>query len=173
MINLKYLSQICIITLFSSTISCNKIITNENVKVLPQQVNLAEQFEGYYFMPNGSQIELVANSDGEISTTNTAQSLNSINPQNNTLCTHPIIRAINLKIRSGFIFLSKNENYDSSTHDVENDLTGANITGLHRTDYLIESLDNGKSIRITITIFDNAINTNINSIVAVRVFEGN
>lgn len=128
-------------------------------------------YEGVYFFEYGGVLELVESADGDITVIQGNQSLTSVNPEDDTFAHHPRIRGENLELHGDFLFLSRDENYSSSSHDVEEDESGANITGKRRTDYLFELLDDG-GLKLTITIFSDRTNSNANYIHAVRVFTG-
>lgn len=86
---------------------------------------------------------------------------------------HPTVTRENLEPKNGKIFFSQNVNYGSSSqYDLEEDVSGSDITGSKRTDYLFELLDGGK-IKLTIKIYDNTINNNVNSVIATRVLTSN
>jgi len=94
--------------------------------------------------------------------------LNSINPKNNSTGTHPNITDRNVQPVNGKLILpSRNYNYSSSTHDIEEDDSGSNITGNHRTDITVEKVGYNK-IKLTIQIWDGALNNNVNNIIANR-----
>jgi len=62
---------------------------------------------------------------------------------------------------------SQNHNYNSG-NDLEEDLSGLNISGSKKTDYIV-TFQNGQ-MRITILIYSSGINNNINSVIATREF---
>lgn len=148
--------------LLLSVVGCGDDVT----QVMVSEVT-AQDFEGNYVLDNNSTIELITASDGEVSILSQGQSLNSLNPTNNTLGTFPNISAYSLEPIHGILLLSKNLNYNSNTHDIERD-TGGDINGSKRTDVTIYKTETG--IRIVIEVYENAINSNINYIVARREF---
>ena len=140
-------------------------------KEVEKEVLIAQDFEGIFKFDNGvsfSYIELVASSDNEITILRDGQVLNSINPENDTLALHPIVTAENLEVVNGEVFLTRDDNYNSG-QDLEEDISGSNIQGRKRTDYLIEKTDIG--IRLTIKIYSERTNDNANEVVATRIFE--
>lgn len=130
----------------------------------------AQDFEGYYYCENNSTIELVTDYSNRVTIESTGQSLNSVNPQNNTLGTHPTISYRDLIInKDRLVIPQRNYNYSSSTYDLENDTTGSDITGSKRTDVNMKMLSSDH-LEVNIKIYANAINSNINSIVLDRTF---
>ena len=131
-----------------------------------------DQIAGYYTCGNKSYIELLTDDLGRL--TLDQISLNSVNPQNNSIGTHPnpSIRDQHLRFIDGVTVLrlpASNVNYTSG-HDIEEDTSGANITGQRRTD-IIFVFETESFFRIFISIWDNPLNNNINEVVADRVIE--
>ena len=115
-----------------------------------------------------SFLELYADYADRVSFETSGQSLNSVNPQNESLGTHPSIGDRDLEITGDSLVLApRNYNYSSSTHDIEEDVNGSNITGNRRTDITVK-LKKNKDLKLTLKIFDGAVNSNINNIVATR-----
>ena len=134
-------------------------------------VPVQQQFEGLYRFDNGSSLELVAAHDGELSIIRQGQVLNTVNPQNNTLGTLPKFSGEGLEPLGNSVFFTRNYNYTSG-NDIENDTSGANILGKKKTDVVISLLSN-KQVKVTVTIYANAVNSNINYVVATRTFLSN
>lgn len=132
------------------------------------EVPVAQDFEGVFYFENGSQIELVAGYDGDVTILRSGQSLQSINPQNDTLGSHPTVSGEGFEVSNGKIFFFSNANYTGG-NDLEEDVSGSNITGQKRTDYLIELLGDGR-LQLTIKIYSDKINNNANYVVATRIF---
>jgi predicted transcriptional regulator len=129
----------------------------------------AQDFEGVFYFEHGSIIELVQSADGDVSILSQGQLLTSVNPQNDTFAQHPVISRTNEEVVNGKIAFSVNLNYTSG-QDVEQDVSGANITGRKRTDVLIELIEEGR-IRIKLTIYSDQLNANANYVIATRIFE--
>lgn len=135
-----------------------------------KEVYKAQDFEGFYFCDNNSSLELLTDHNNRVTFDTYGQSMNSINPQNDTLGTHPVISERDVLIKGNRLIIPpKNYNYSSSTYDIEEDDTGSNITGKKRTDVIVEK-SNDDSITVEFVIYSNAINQNINWIVANRKF---
>lgn len=127
-----------------------------------------QEFEGKYTFDNQSFIELITSVDNEITFVTAGQSLNSVNPENDTVGTHPIISDRDVELTNGKLVLPpRNVNYNTR-HDIEQDISGSNITGSHRTDVTVEKTANN-GIKITIMIWQGALNNNINTIIATRI----
>jgi len=156
--------RVLIILLFILT-GCG---TDHHYDVIEQ----SQAFEGHYEFINSkgerSFLELSTDGNGNVTFESTGQSLNSINPKNNSTGTHPNITDRNVQPVNGKLILpSRNYNYSSSTHDIEEDDSGSNITGNHRTDITVEKVGYNK-IKLTIQIWDGALNNNVNNIIANR-----
>ena len=147
-------------------VSCGKERVNERLVVVDAK---AQDFEGVFYFDHGSVLELVQASDGDVSILSQGQLLTSVNPQNDTFAQHPVISRTNQEVVNGKIAFSVNLNYTSG-QDVEQDVSGANITGQKRTDVLIELIEEGR-IRIKFTIYSDQLNANANYIIATRIFE--
>lgn len=140
-------------------------------EIVVQEKLISQDFEGIYTCENYSNLELYADSLDRVSFVPQGQSLNSVNPQNDTLGTHPRIRERNLEITGNkLVAKPRNYNYSQSTHDIEEDVSGDDINGKHRTDVVVEKLSDYK-IKVNITIFDGAVNSNINWVIVEREFE--
>jgi hypothetical protein len=142
---------------------------NDNEYLTVEQVNVVEsqEFEGFYYCDNSSQIELLVDFADRVTIETTGQSLNSINPKNGTLGTHPVIGDRDLLMNGNKLIINpRNYHYSSLSHDIEEDLSGNNITGHKRTDIEISKTDGG--IQILIKIYAGAVNQNINNIIAER-----
>ena len=146
--------------------SCGKERVNERLVVVDAK---AQDFEGVFYFDHGSIIELVQSADGDVSILSQGQLLTSVNPQNDTFAQHPVISRTNEEVVNGKIAFTLNLNYTSG-QDVEQDVSGGNITGKKRTDVLIELIEEGR-IRIKLTIYSDQLNANANYIVATRIFE--
>lgn len=146
--------------------SCGKERVNERLVVVDAK---AQDFEGVFYFDHGSIIELVQSADGDVSILRQGQLLTSVNPQNDTFAQHPAISRTNEEVVGGKIAFTLNLNYTSG-QDVEQDVSGANITGKKRTDVLIELIEEGR-IRIKLTIYSDQLNANANYVVATRIFE--
>lgn len=162
---------IMLINLMLLVTSCGKskhpVYIDRDVEV-PVEVYKNQDFEGIYYLGNGSQIELVTGYDHEVHILKDNQIINTINPENQTFGTFPRFEKNGLEVINNRIFFTMNLNYNDG-HDIEEDESGDNIRGKRKTDVLIEKTDNG--IRIVLSIYKNKINDNINSIVAQRIYE--
>ena len=151
-------------------VGCGKDYEYKEVFV-DKEITIAQDFEGVYYLNNGSFIELVASSDNEVTILREGYNLTSENPKNSTLGTHPVVTRENLEPNNRKLFFSLNVNYgNSNQYDLEEDVNGSDITGTRRTDYLFE-LINDNNIKITVKIYQSSSNNNINKVVATRVFE--
>ena len=125
---------------------------------------------GYYILdgPSDANCIYIANKSPTLVDIETdCQNLLTINPENNSIGQFPIISATNLVVLNNEIRHSRNISYTSG-NDIEEDVSGSNITGTRRTDIFINMID-GK-LRIKMSIYQNANNNNVNNIVAERVF---
>lgn len=128
-------------------------------------IEVSQMFEGFYNLQHGGFIELVANARGDITVEATNQYVLTKNPKNGTICEHPRVYGTDLQIIKGELKWTRNENYTSG-HDVEENGSGANITGIKKTDYTVR-LFKGKLV-LKINIWDDKIGNNINEIIATR-----
>lgn len=151
---------------------CGKDVVVQTVeKEVTKEVFLPQDFEGYWYCGNSSNVELIADYQDRITFETSGQSLNSLNPESLTeFGTHPTIGERDLILNNGKLVINpRNYNYSSSTHDIEEDVSGSNITGNHRTDIKVE-LKTSKELTLEIKIWSGALNTNINEIIATRTF---
>lgn len=128
-----------------------------------------QRFEGIYICNDSSFLELEQDSLDTVRFDTSHQSLNSLNPENSSYGTHPTISENGLYAIDNKLYIRpRNYNYSSSTHDIEEDVSGSNITGNKRTDILVEL--KGDTLHIKIDIWGGAISHNINEIIASRDF---
>lgn len=134
-------------------------------------VAVAQDFEGTYLCDNNSYLELIADYKDRITFETSGQSMNSINPQNGTVGTHPVIGERDVVVVGGdrLLIAPRNYTYSSSTHDLENDLTGSNVTGSRRTDVEVKKVSDNK-ISVKFEIYSGAVNSNVNGIIITREF---
>lgn len=156
--------------------SCGKrveqipVYVDKTIEVPVEVIKEVNQpFEGIYYFANNSQLELVVDVQGLVEVRGSNQILISVNPDNQTLGEFPRIAQQGLLANGDIIFFTKNLKYDKNKHDIEKD-EGGDIDGQKKTDVKIELLDDGR-IRLTITVYANKINSNINYVVVTRVFE--
>lgn len=129
----------------------------------------AQDFEGYWYCDNNSNLELIADFKNRITFETIGQSLNTVNPSNDTLGTFPVISERDVLVNNNKLLINpRNYTFDKDTHDVEKD-TGGDIDGQKRVDLLIE-LKSKKKLNIKVKVYNDKINNNINSIVADREF---
>ena len=140
----------------------------EVVEVEKENPNLA--FIGNYISADGlSFISITVDADELIRIESTGQVLTTMN-KNKTYGTHPVISVSRLNSKDGkILILNRNNNYSSSTHDLEADKTTSNITGNRRTDVVISKSEYG--ISINIKIFEGAVNSNVNKVILNRTIE--
>lgn len=149
-----------------------KVIEKEIIKEVPVEIEKEHEFlyAGYFNLDGPSDancIYLDEKQPNVVDIETDCQSLVTINPENDTLGQFPSISASNLLVIDGEIRYTRNLNY-SSGNDIEEDVSGSNITGNRRTDFLFQKVDN--RLKLTIRIYKNANNNNLNYIVAERVF---
>jgi len=127
-----------------------------------------QDFEGFYFCDNQSSLELLVDFNNRVTFETSGQSLNTVNPVNDTLGTHPTIGERDLLMANNKLIVTpRNYNYNSATHDIEEDVGGSDINGNRRTDLEVV-LVKEKEVNITISIFANAVNSNVNNVVVKR-----
>ena len=130
-----------------------------------------ESFAGYHLLDGPSSANCVyidERIDNVYDLTLECQSLVTTNPKNSSAGQFPPLNLKNLIPVEGKIKLTKDFTYTSG-HDLEEDVSGSNITGKRRTDIVI-SLESGK-LKIEIDVWKAANNSNLNEIVAKRLFK--
>ena len=145
-----------------------RVIEKEIIKEVSKKHEVL--FAGYFNLSgpgNANCIYLDEKIDNVVDIETDCQSLLSINPKNSTVGQFPGISGTNLLVVNGEIRFTRNVSYTTG-NDLEEDISGTDIVGSKRTDFLIQVL-NGR-IKITITIFKAANNNNLNEIIAERIF---
>lgn len=155
------MKKLSIFLLLATLISCGK---TETVRTETIEVN-SEYFEGSYHLSDNSFIELFQSEDRVVISSN-GQLLTSLNPVNSTFGEMPRFGG-EYRVNSGKIKFTRNLEYTSG-HDIEEDENGKDIRGNRRTDVTIEFVSN--RLQITIYVYSNASGSNVNFIVAKRVF---
>ena len=135
-------------------------------EVVEKEVEVVQEFEGKYYMENNGFIEIYQ-SEYAILISSSNQLLTTINPQNNTFGELPRISG-EYTIVDNKVKISRNLNYTSG-NDIEEDVSGNDITGQRRTDITIELVD--ERLQITYEIYSDRIGNNANFIVATRILK--
>ena len=142
----------------------NKVeIPVETIVEVPE----VRQWEGIYYLDNGSCLDLIETREGEVFVGYRCSDLVSINPENGTYGQFPKVKVGPLKPENRILRFSKNLNYNKDKGDIEKD-SGGDIDGRKRTDFTIEFVDD--MLKVTVLVYDNADMGNLNYIVAERVF---
>jgi len=129
----------------------------------------APNLEGLYYFNYGASLEVLASDRNCLYVLQNNNSLlSSVNPENNTLGTHPKFPFTEICTNDGIYRYSRNQQY-SSGNDLEQDISGSNITGNKKTDFEFSFQDG--QMKLKIKIYSNASNNNINSVIAEREFE--
>lgn len=164
------LSMLAVITLVGCGEDTKYIKEIVEVPVdVPVEVVVPQDFEGAYFMNNDSYIELTTSYDDDVIVETSNQLLVSKNPQNNTYAFHPTISG-RYQIVNGELFFSRDVDYkDANQYDIEEDDSGADITGQHYTTFRFQQLNDGR-IKLTISIYSGTKYDNLNYRIAKRVF---
>lgn len=155
--------QFLLILITLSFASCGKRVYN-NTKTVTEYKEVSQLFEGRFYLSNNSYIELYQSGD-MVHVSSHGQLLTVVNPENDTFGEMPRISG-NYVLVEDKIRFSKNLNYRDG-NDIEEDLSGNNIRGHKRTDVTIEMVD--EKLQITIEIYSNKSNSNVNRIIAKRV----
>lgn len=147
-----------------------EIIVEKEVEVEVEKEHIPT-FQGFYSLNGPSDancIYLDEKFPNIVDLESDCQSLVTKNPENNTLGQFPRLHISGLQVRNNEIRRTMNVRYDSGD-DIEEDVSGANISGTKRTDLLFQVVD-GK-LKLTISIYKNADGSNLNEIVATRTFK--
>lgn len=134
----------------------NKLITNFLAGLLITGCGTSElipTLEGYYSLPNGGFIELVRLENGSYGLFGSQRVL-SVNFDGG-LALHPNLPAGPHILKNGAISGVYNANYNSTTHDVEIDGTGSNISGNRLTQYVLDLISGGR-LKITLITHDSS-----------------
>jgi len=142
-------------------------VTKESVQEV--EINKAEKFDGTFYLPHQGQITLDER-DGLVDISNYNQFIFSENPENSTLATHPTISMRGLPVSDDKVRFVRDYNY-TTKNDIEEDVSGSNITGKKKTDYTLE-LDKNSCLKINIKIWSGAIKDNPNFLIAERNLVG-
>lgn len=176
---IKILNTITLLTL----ISCGRTYYNDRIVEVPSDPEViekeiivekeviklvAQEFEGKYILTHNSKIELLQNYEGNLVVSSSDQLITTKNPKNGTYGTLPRFAGETDVYEGNIAHMTVNLNYTSG-NDIEEDVSGANITGTKRTDIEISKIDG--SLKIVVKIYDDRIGANENEIIAKRVFK--
>lgn len=144
-------------------------ITNESTPATAgNEAPTSFSFTGVFRFANDSQIEIVQTVDGELNIVTTGQLMQSINPKNGSIGVHPVLSRVNEEVHNGVAFYVLNVNYTAG-NDLEQDVSGSNITGSKQTTFKLYMSDE-RTLNIIIKIYNNSINNNPDKVVAERKF---
>lgn len=165
---MNYVFKNCIVLVFLLVVGCGQDGDVYNVTEVTEN---SELFQGYFQLNGGSTancIYLDQKTNGLVDLDSECQSLVTVNPQNKTLGQFPTLSRRNMIIIDGEIRQFFTLNFNSG-HDIEEDMSGANITGRRRVDMRIFIKDD--RLNIELKIYKNDNNDNLNEVVAVRRFK--
>lgn len=162
---MKNFFKLLTLSILLTTIGCKNRTFITEIKPEPSGF-----IEGSYFGAFGAEIELLTNDRGQVKIKH-KQNLISINPQNDTYAVHPKTNTGYLFAQNGVLTVRKNVNY-TNNYDIENDLTGANISGKRLTVFTY-SLDQNDELTVKVEIFSDELKDNPNFIHATRTFKLN
>lgn len=146
-------------------------ITTEIEKEIIVEPEQMQAFTGYFNLNGPSTancIYLDEKIENVVDIESDCQSLVSVNPENGTLGQFPRVSQTNLLIINGEIRFTVDLNYTSG-NDIEEDVSGSNITGRRRTDFRIYFSDSGE-LKVNIKVYGSSNNNNLNEIVVNRTF---
>lgn len=161
------MKSILTVLILSMLVSCSDDAEFITVVEEPKR----EFFQGYFNLqgPNGAinciRLEEV---DSKVTLDSDCFSLVTKNPKNGTLGQFPRFSIKDKIVINEELRIVLDVNYNSG-HDIEEDSSGANITGTRRTDLLFRFIE-GK-LRLNIKVYANKNNNNLNFIVAKRSFK--
>ena len=93
----------------------------------------------------------------------------SVNPENGTLGEHPHFTITDQFLsQDGTLYFTTNITYGGG--DLEEDISGSNITGRRRTDFIVKFLDS--EVNLTIKVYEDEVNDNINAVILNRTYKG-
>lgn len=176
------MKKLIMLTIAMSLVACKDTTVHtperviEIVKEVPTEVPVEVPvehetlFSGYYNLDGGSDLNCIyldEKAPNVIDLESDCQSLVTVNPENSTLGQFPVLNATNLLVSSGKVQFTRDITYTAG-HDIEEDASGIDILGKRRTDVTLKLVD--EKLVITIKIYANANNNNLNFIVAERVF---
>ena len=135
---------------------------------LRQEIVIGNDLDATYFFPLGGSVEVSQDQYGRVSVA-MLDYITSINPENGTYGEHPKTNISDRFLtQDKTLYFSQNVNYNSG--DLEQDVSGANITGTKRTDFTYKWI--GDKLELNIKIFNSEKNDNINSIILDRTYTG-
>jgi hypothetical protein len=149
----------------------NETIVEKEIKVeVEKEVMLEQDFEGYWICDNNSNVEILVDYNNRATFETTGQSINSVNPDNDTLGTFPVISERDVIINNQKLLIApRNYTFNKNTHDIEKDL-GGDIDGSRRVDWSFVLKKHNK-LHINVKVYDGAINNNINKIIVDRTIK--
>lgn len=129
---------------------------------------IVDDLDAMYYFPLGGMIEVNQDQYSRVTIT-MVDYLTSINPESGDLGEHPKTTITDKFLsNNGLLFYSVNVNYSSG--DLEHDVTGSNITGIRRTDFIFQWQEN--KLIVNIQIYESPKNNNVNSVIANRTLIG-
>lgn len=130
-------------------------------------------FEGYFSLSGSPSdvncIRLEETIEGLVNIDSDCFSLVSKNPENGTFGQFPSFTRRDIKVRDGKLLFFVDLNFSSSTHDIEEDDSGSNISGRRRVDVEI-FFDEDDRLVLRLFVYEGQNNGNLNDIVVRRTF---
>lgn len=153
--------------------ACDDKIYYQIQEQVKEEAEVKLPFSGYFYLDGPDNtfncIYLDEKQDGVVDIETDCQSLVSVNPENGTLGQFPSVSGTNFLVtKDRELRFTKNLRYTSG-NDLETDASGSNITGTRRTDFIFKFVD--YRLELTIIVYANANNDNLNAVVATRTFK--
>lgn len=154
------------ITLFS----CGDEITYQTFEEIKQEYEEpTKDLAGYYYLENGGEIEILKDHFGRYTITQMDYVV-TVNPKNDTYAIHPKTNISDrFMTESKEIKFSVDVNY-TNQYDVEEDISGNNVQGKRKTNFVYKLKDD--SLEIFIQIYSDETKNNPNYIVVERLIKG-
>jgi len=130
-----------------------------------QNVVDSQAFEGQFNLPYGGFVEVLESGDNSVAILSLGQRVILKNPKNDSLGTFPRFNSEKIAVIGDSFIIAKDFNF-TSNNDIEQDISGVNITGVHYA-IITGTMVDGR-LRLNFKVYSGKLSDNVNFLIVNR-----
>lgn len=150
--------KIILFSMFLGLVSCGNDVHQHITHV--SEGHESQMFEGRYDLPYGGFLEVLADGDDQLTFLAEDQRILLKNPKNGTLGTFPKIHDENVAYMGNYFIIARDFNF-TEHNDLEEDVSGDNIRGLHYAVITGSMRDDGR-LSLNFKVYSGRLSSNPN-----------
>lgn len=129
----------------------------------------SQDFEGFYYCDNQSQLELLADSNNAVELETTSQTIVSLNPNDSSFGTMPLFSFKRVSILNDTQVIPNLKDYTYNvSYSLKEDDSDTILTGKHATSIIFEKIDDRK-VNLHIKVYSGQVKSSIGKVIVNRV----